>query len=261
MLRVFALIVALGLACLAAVSGVWAADLLRVDGSVVKWPAPSTGTTTVITYAVLGTPYLVAGRAKTLSVENCGAMQPFSEILANSADLSVASSGRELRLALAAWETVADIKFVEVSEPNLAHIVVGATEMPTGRAFANLILRDRGGSQQSADMALGGANEDPSTKSPVSSKEKHVALIERAFVCLNPKVRWKVGFDGNLSIYDLRYAFMHEIGHAIGLDHPGRSGSVMGFRYDESISALQASDISAVQSLYGPAKKDPELSR
>jgi len=261
LLRGFALIVALGLACLPAASGVWAADLLRVDGSVVKWPAPSTGTTTVITYAVLSAPYLVAGRARTLSADNCGAMQPFSEILANSADVSVVSSGRELRSALAAWETVADVKFVEVSEPNLAHIVVGATEMPAGRAFANLSLRDRRGSQQSADMALGGGSDGLSTRSPVWSKEKHVALIERAFVCLNPKVRWKVGFDGNLSIYDLRYAFMHEIGHAIGLDHPGRSGSVMGFRYDESIRALQPSDISAVQSLYGPAKKYPESSR
>ena len=63
----------------------------------------------------------------------------------------------------------------------------------------------------------------------------------------------KVGFDGNLNVYDLRYTLMHEIGHAIGLDHPGSSGSIMGYRYDERVRQLQASDISAAQRLYGPS--------
>ena len=62
----------------------------------------------------------------------------------------------------------------------------------------------------------------------------------------------QVGFDGNLKVYDLRHAFMHEIGHAIRLDHPGRSGSIMGFRYDESVREPQSSDITAAQRLYGP---------
>jgi len=69
---------------------------------------------------------------------------------------------------------------------------------------------------------------------------------------LNPKEPWKIGFDGNLGVYDLRYTFMHEIGHAIGLDHPGSSGAIMGFRYDEQVRELQPSDIAAAQLLYGP---------
>ena len=28
----------------------------------------------------------------------------------------------------------------------------------------------------------------------------------------------KIGFDGNLNIYDVRYTLMHEIGHGIGLE-------------------------------------------
>jgi len=44
---------------------------------------------------------------------------------------------------------------------------------------------------------------------------------------------------------------MHEIGHAIGLDHPDSRGAVMAFRYDERVRDLQPSDIDAVQRLYG----------
>lgn len=256
LLRGLALIGLLALAGLAGMDAVRAADLLRVDGNLVKWAPSATGTTTTITYAVLSGPYVVSHGKRTLSPDNCGAMQPFSDIVVSSSDVSEVDSRRELRSAFTAWEEVADVEFVEVGEPRFAHIVVGATETPAGRAFANLSLRGRNGLQQSADKALGGAGDRASAGASVSSDDKPVALIEQAFVCLNPKVRWKIGFDGNLSIYDLRHTFMHEIGHAIGLDHPGRSGSVMGFRYDESVRGLQPSDIAAVQALYGPAKSN-----
>jgi hypothetical protein len=63
-----------------------------------------------------------------------------------------------------------------------------------------------------------------------------------------------VGFDGNTRVYDLRYTFVHEIGHAIGLDHPGPSGQVMSFRYDEQHRDLQAGDLNGVTMLYGNAR-------
>jgi predicted Zn-dependent protease len=75
--------------------------------------------------------------------------------------------------------------------------------------------------------------------------------IDQAYVCLNPKSRWKTGFDGNLDVYDLRHTFTHEVGHAIGLDHPDSTGAVMAFRYDERVRDLQPSDIAGVQRLYG----------
>ncbi len=256
LLRCIALMGVLGLVCLAAPDPARAAELLRVDGTIVKWPPPPTGTTTVITYAVLSRPYLVVRSKKTLSPDNCGAMHPFSDVVARSQNVDEDSISRELRSALDAWENVADIQFVQVSEPDTAHIVVGATATSAGPAFANLSLRGRRGLQLSADKALGGASAGPSARPIDSFDIKSVAFIEQAFVCLNPKVRWKVGFDGNLKVYDLRHTFMHEIGHAIGLDHPRRSGSVMGFRYDEAVWELQPSDIVAARRLYGPPVRD-----
>jgi predicted Zn-dependent protease len=56
----------------------------------------------------------------------------------------------------------------------------------------------------------------------------------------------------------LRYTFTHEIGHAIGLDHPGKSGSLMAYRYEEHVQQLTPSDVSAVQKLYGSRTSGPQ---
>jgi hypothetical protein len=68
---------------------------------------------------------------------------------------------------------------------------------------------------------------------------------------MNPEQAWKVGFDGDLEVYDIRYTLMHEIGHAIGLDHPGVPGELMDFRYLETFSSLQPGDRAGAASLYG----------
>jgi hypothetical protein len=71
----------------------------------------------------------------------------------------------------------------------------------------------------------------------------HSGQIEKALICINPRQAWKAGFDGNLAVYDLRYTIAHEIGHAIGLDHPGPSGQVMSYGYHEEFRTLQARDV------------------
>jgi predicted Zn-dependent protease len=45
---------------------------------------------------------------------------------------------------------------------------------------------------------------------------------------------------------------MHEIGHALGLDHPEQRSQLMHFKYDESRTGLQAGDIAGAVKLYGP---------
>jgi hypothetical protein len=221
-------------------------ELLRVEGQAVKWAPAVLGSASVITYATLTRPFSIPDTQKTLSPDNCGTMGAFDDIVAASTQLTEAAAKEELRSAFASWERTAGVKFVEVSDVQRANIIVGAIVTSNGPAFANLSL-EGGLSKQPVAKAvgLGHDNTDPG---------KSAARIEQAYVCLNPKQRWKIGFNGNLGAYDLRHTFMHEIGHAIGLDHPGSSGVIMGYRYDEQVRELQLPDIAAAQLLYGPAR-------
>lgn len=76
--------------------------------------------------------------------------------------------------------------------------------------------------------------------------------ISRALICLNPAEPWKVGFDGNLAVYDLRYTLTHEIGHTIGLDHPAARGELMYVDYEEKFRVPQPGDVRGAAALYGP---------
>ena len=119
-------------------------------------------------------------------------------------------------------------RFRETSDTASAGILIGAQAQPLGRAFTNVALKQ-------------GTGRKPCKK-----------VIGRSLICLNPKQPWKVGFDGRLGVYDLRYTIAHEIGHAIGLDHPSAAGQLMSYRYDEKQTGLQPGDIKGAVLLYGP---------
>ncbi len=191
------------LASLVGAGPVGADEILRVEGGIVKWPPIASGLGTVITYAALTGPYSLRSDRNTLSPDNCGVMRPFAEIGSASVDISEEVARRELRSAFAAWADVAGIRFAEVTDLDHANIIVGATDASTGRAFANLSLV---GSQHShtATKLLGGSSNRRSEDIATEGTDGSVAVIERAYVCLNPKMGWKVGFDGNLNVYDLR---------------------------------------------------------
>ncbi len=233
-------------------------ELLRIDGRAVKWAAPALGLTTVITFATVTQPFSLPGTKKTISPDNCGSMGVFDEIVAVSAELPASTAREELRAAFASWEKVAGVKFVEIDEVRHANIVVGAIFTSKGPAFANLSLEGTLVKQSMAEtlgISIGNIGAEADNPTDVKS----AAAIEQAYICLNPKHPWKIGFDGDLNVYDLRHAFMHEIGHAIGLDHPGSSGAIMGYRYDEQARELQPSDIAAAQLLYGPPRATNDL--
>ena len=193
--------------------------LLQLEGHYVKWGSPRLGTAATVSYAVVD-------RSMSFpEARNCGAMVSTDGLLSASA-ISRSAFGAEVRAAFAIWERVANIRFRPANDPLRADILIGAQATPRGWAFTNVAFEQNSG---------GGSTQS----------------ISKALICLNPEKRWKIGFDGNIDVYDLRYTLMHEIGHAIGLDHPGPSEQVMSFKYLEQFRSLQIGDASGAGALYG----------
>ncbi|MGD9668734.1 MAG: matrixin family metalloprotease [Hyphomicrobiaceae bacterium] len=191
--------------------------LLRLERQITRWHTDVSGPA-VVRYAFLDKERRFPG------ARNCGGMQP-PELLRARSGITHEVLAREMSKAARQWEQVANIRFVEAENENHASLLIGAQTKPTGRAFTNVELSEPAGS------------------APRS--------ISRALICLNPQMHWKIGFDGDLESYDLRYTLAHELGHAIGLDHPGPTGQLMGFRYTEAFDTLQPGDIAGAVALYG----------
>ena len=192
--------------------------LLKLDGYHVKWGARALGAEATVSYAFVEVPMRFDG------ARNCRELVPTTDLGMRNG-ISEATLHAETAAAFRAWEAAANITFTRVDNPEHADILIGAQGQPVGRAYANV------------------------TYQPGSIDG--VRAIDQALVCLNPAQRWKVGFDGDVEVYDMRYTLVHEIGHAIGLDHPGPHGQVMSFRYSEEYSDLQPGDFQGVQLLYG----------
>lgn len=193
--------------------------LLELSGAKVKWGERQLGVGASVSYA-FATQTLRFDEAR-----NCRDLAPMKALAGDR--LSMETLERETAAAFEIWERAAGLSFHRVSNPQEADIILGAQGRPRGRAFANVAYEP--------------------------GSEDGVRAIKQSLVCLNPEQQWKVGFDGNEDVYDIRYTLIHEIGHAIGLDHPGPSGQLMGFRYTESFAGLQAGDLRGVRRLYGPA--------
>jgi len=191
--------------------------LLELDGYKVKWGEHSLGAGASVSYA------FADEDIRFDNARNCGDMAPMAALSGPS--LPYETLERETAAAFRIWERAANLSFHKVDDVSSADIILGAQGRPHGRAFANVTF-------------------GPDAKDGVR-------VIDQALVCLNPTYKWKVGFDGNKDVYDLRYTLIHEIGHAIGLDHPGPGGQIMGFRYSEAFSGLQPGDLRGVRRLYG----------
>ena len=228
-----------------------AGELLRVQGHLMRWTPQPAGGKTIVTYSILQAPYQVESGKNILSPSNCAQMHAFADIVTKSPGITEEKAKSELQAAFRTWEQAADIAFIEAADPGKANIVIGAADDPGGRAFANLSYRSEKGLTP-VTMALGKPDNSTSRASDEKGADGSIVPIDQAYVCLNPKSRWKTGFDGDLDVYDLRHTFTHEVGHAIGLDHPDSTGAVMAFRYDEGVRELQSSDIAGVRRLYGP---------
>lgn len=195
---------------------------LVIDGHRVLWPRAGDGTLT-LRYAIATTTHHYDDAI------NCADIGPMRRLAATSM-LSQTAIRAAAAEAFARWQSVSALRFVEVDDTDMADgahadIVIGEQLAAEGYAFTG--------------VELGG------------DLPGEARAIRAAAICLNPERQWKVGFDGNLAAYDLVHTLTHEIGHAIGLDHPGARGHVMSFRYDETLPMLTDGDIRGVVALYG----------
>jgi hypothetical protein len=195
--------------------------LLELGGRNARWVVPKSGLPATIRYAFLPEPAQFPG------ARNCDAMLPPDAAL-KSSHIALSEFRREVRAAFSTWEKAANIVFVETASVADAGILIGADAKARGRAFTNVALGNEAGAAASG-----------------------MGAIRQSLICLNPRRPWKIGFDGNLDVYDLRFTITHEIGHAIGLDHPSPEGQLMSFRYVETARDLQRGDIAGAVALYG----------
>lgn len=191
--------------------------LLELDGYKVKWGEQRLGVGASISYA------FADESLRFDDARNCRDLVPMEAL--SGPDLPFERLVQETEAAFRVWERAADLSFHQVADVRDADIILGAQGEPRMWAFANV--------------------------SYGPEEKEGVRAIEQSLVCLNPNQKWKTGFDGNKDVYDIRYTLIHEIGHAIGLDHPGPSGQVMGFRYTEAFAELQPGDLRGIQRLYG----------
>ncbi len=128
--------------------------------------------------------------------------------------------------AFAAWSAVANIGFVQTASVAAAKIVLGL------------------GAIDGPNSILGMANYSFSGPS-----------LLHADVTFDTAENWAgAGLSASSpSGAKLYYVAVHEIGHALGLDHYNGATAVMNSYLSPSLSGLTASDVAGIQALYGKA--------
>jgi hypothetical protein len=198
--------------------------VLRLEGNPVHWKRTADGQRPFVSYT------LVDKDTEFPRARNCRKLTSIATLLAYSG-IETEAARQEIEAAFRMWESISDISFREAPSPEAADILIGAQADPEGWAFADVFY-------------------DVSSPEPVKP-------ISKSLICLNPARRWKIGFDGDVKVYDLRYTIAHEIGHAIGLDHPSVGGQIMAYRYEESFRDLQPGDVAGAILIYGARRLEP----
>jgi Matrixin len=238
-----------------------------------KWGDPATGTPAIVYWSLMpvgteGSDYCAPGcttgaGTSTLTLPNFydWNTQSFRSLALDSVE------GRKMiRDALRAWGATAGVTFIEVADdtgvpindpqaepPDTGHIRIGVFEMgfggPAGAGFApppNGFIPD------SEQLATGAGdiilNSTYAYQAPTGAEG-------------TPLDAFPVG--GGFFLNDLPGLILHELGHAIGIDHSDVATAVMcGFPHDctyNDVATYQinripdADDVSALQTLYGAA--------
>jgi predicted Zn-dependent protease len=201
----------------------------------VKWGAPILGQGATVSYAVARGDSKIAGNINCLQVTGIEGLLARSHVARQQFD-------RELAEALSMWQAAANIRFVRAKRMSTADILISAQAVPEGIAYA--------------DVTLDGV------------VERGVSRVKRGLVCLNPDIRWSTARSQTSESgaeaesregVRLRYALAHEIGHVLGLDHPGPEGELMSFEYGSHFEGLKPGDIAGITTLYGRRSSVPGL--
>lgn len=192
--------------------------LLRLDDVGLKWDTAVPGTPATVSYG------FATRRTAFPDAINCRDLAPLDQ----SSPVWGGGRGRFPEIvaqAFAMWSRVAAIVFHPVVTGETPDILIGAEGTRQKIAFTNV---------WHADPAPGA----------------HMASLTSATICLNPGAAWgEPGPDG----LDVRTVLAHEIGHAIGLDHPGPTGALMGYSNQGGLAGLMPGDIAGSVALYGPS--------
>ena len=198
--------------------------LLELDGAPVKWGDGQAGGGAVVSYRTVGQPVSFPDGI------NCPFMNPIAR-LADGAGPRAIDLPAELRAAMRLWEAAANIRFREAPDMESADLLIGVQRDPRGIAYTGIRFDRR--------------------------RNRRFSRITRAAICLNPRAVWETEPDGSTATYGIARVLAHEIGHVIGLDHPGPRGQLMGYRYSEDPAVLNPGDIAGARLLYGPPTGGP----
>lgn len=207
--------------------------LLQIDGHDLKWGEPVLGKGATITYAMVTGSTTIKGKINCLRVGGI-------ETLLSRSQVTRRVFTRELTQALAMWQSVANIRFRPTKRAEAANIVFASEGVPEGIAYADVAFN-------------------------ASKPGAAVNRLRKGIVCLNPNVRWTAGQPASIADaivpheYRLRYTLAHEIGHVLGLDHPGPEGELMSFEYGSQFDGLKQGDIAGIGTLYGRRSRIPVL--
>ncbi|NQT14079.1 MAG: matrixin family metalloprotease [Planctomycetes bacterium] len=147
-------------------------------------------------------------------------------------ELSQADIADVLETSLDAWADVAAVDFTETELPN---------------------------QQDSIDFEFGPIDGADGTLAQAYYPDDVVPARLAGDVLFDVAESWEVGNDLGSAAFDFVLVAVHEIGHALGLEHSDAYGSVMADRVSpaETFSGLAPADVDAVLALYAPANGEP----